>query len=173
MQRPGDEMIVCARATALASIVFVALALATANARPLTPSHGFHVLYKFCSQPTCTDSGEPLGGLIVDSVGNIYGTTYGGGNTACYQGCGAVFKFAPDGTYSVLYAFSGGSDGANPIGSLIMDANGNLYGMTQNGGKYCAPAGCGGTIFKLTPDGTKSVLHSFGADGDGVEPAEG
>ena len=77
------------------------------------------------------------------------------------DGCGTVFKLAPDGTETVLYAFQGGSDGSIPVAGLIMDKAGNLYGTTYfGGGSHCRGAGCG-TIFKLAPDGTETILYAF------------
>jgi len=102
--------------------------------------------------------------LIMDASGNIYGTTWGQYDGA---GDGNVFEIAADGTYSVLYSFAGGSDGSHPGAGPVMDQSGNLYGTTyQGGGGGCAGSGCG-TVFKLAPDGTESVLHAFnGSDGE-------
>lgn len=116
--------------------------------------------------------GLPYAGLIADSAGNLYGTTSSGGDPSCDSGygCGAVFKLAPDGTETIVYAFEWGADGAFPMAQLTADGNGNIFGTTTYGGlttKYC-PAGyfgCG-TVFKIAADGTETVLHRFtGADG--------
>lgn len=120
----------------------------------------------------------PYGGLLQDSAGNLYGVTYFGGvkgqGLVCeMSGCGTVYKFDTKGNFHVLYAFTGGSDGAYPYGSLIQDAAGNFYGATINGGDLScqAPRGCG-TVFKLAQDGTLTVLHTFsGTDGIGPEGA--
>src|SRR5712691_6930847 len=111
----------------------------------------------------------PFGGVIRDAAGNLYGTSLAGGSVrACNNGfgCGTVFKLDRRGIETVLYNFTGATDGANPQASLIQDANGNLYGTTATGGVGCGSLGCG-TVFKLDPTGTESVLHSFtdGADG--------
>jgi uncharacterized repeat protein (TIGR03803 family) len=131
-----------------------------------------------------TDGMGPWAGLIFDSAGNLYGTTYDGGDTTCYyQGCGTVFKLTPTSggswTETVLYAFGGGSDGANPYGSLTSDAAGNLYGTTFYGGDTtaCAPsAGCG-TVFELTPTSgggwTESIVYAFKGGKDGKMPTGG
>jgi uncharacterized repeat protein (TIGR03803 family) len=129
------------------------------------------VLYSFAIG---SDGNAPLAGLIKDKAGNLYGTTYEGGDTSCYNGygCGTVFKLTPDGTETVLYAFQGGSDGAVPQASLIMDEAGNLYGTTVRGGNIsdCDRYGCG-TVFKLAPDGTETALHAFaGGPNDGANP---
>jgi uncharacterized repeat protein (TIGR03803 family) len=122
------------------------------------------------------DGLDPNGGLIFDASGNLYGTTYSGGNRPCttYSGthdCGTVYELIPqpDGTWTeqILHDFTGGGgDGANPEAGLVFDAAGNLYGTTYYGGssKECGKFGCG-TIFELTPgaDGTWSekILFKF------------
>jgi uncharacterized repeat protein (TIGR03803 family) len=107
--------------------------------------------------------------VISDSKGNLYGTTYYGGA----NGAGSVFKLtrsAGKSTESVLYSFTGGSDGGSPTATLTFDAEGNLLGTTSAGGDSNGD----GVVFKLTPksDGkwTESVLHQFGARGDGANP---
>jgi len=121
-----------------------------------------------------SDGWNPQGGVIRDKAGNLYGTTWAGGGTGCDGlGCGTVFKLAPDGTETVLYAFQGGSDGANSSADLMMDDSGNLYGTTFDGGRSgCNGQGCG-TVFKLAPDGTETVLYAFTGGSDGGGPAAG
>jgi uncharacterized repeat protein (TIGR03803 family) len=97
------------------------------------------------------DGGTPTA-VIRDSQGNLYGTTIAGGAS----NLGTVFKLAPDGTETVLYSFIGAPDGLIPRGRLAMDLQGNLYGVTQLGGAYNY-----GTIFKVTPGGAETVIHSF------------
>ncbi len=86
------------------------------------------------------DGGAPAASLTIDDAGNLYGTTVGGGSAddcgygSVFSGCGTVFKLAPNGTETVLHVFTGGSDGAYPIGGLIADSAGNLYGTTGGGG---------------------------------------
>jgi uncharacterized repeat protein (TIGR03803 family) len=131
----------------------------------LTASGTESVLYNFTGG---NDGNDPAGGLIADASGNLYGVTLAGGNLSdCNEaGCGTVFKVAPDGTETVLHAFQG-SDGREPQGTLIMDADGNLYGTTAAGGNMedCADIGCG-TVFEVAPDGTETVLYAFkGSDG--------
>ncbi len=118
-----------------------------------------------------SDGGFPVAGLISDSAENLYGTASAGGNSGCGgSGCGTVFKLTSNGTQTVLYTFTGGSDGASPAGGLVIDAAGNLYGTTAGGGGIgCGGYGCG-TVFKLAPDGTQTVLHAFGGGSDGNEP---
>ena len=125
----------------------------------LTPSgNGFteDVLYTFTGG---NDGGTPLSSVISDAAGNLYGTANSGGAF----GFGTVFELTgsgPSRTEQTLYSFQNGSDGASPVGGLIFDALGNLYGTTSSGG-----AGGGGTVFKLTPSGggsfTFTLLFSF------------
>jgi uncharacterized repeat protein (TIGR03803 family) len=134
----------------------------------VTPSGTETVVYAFTGG---ADGGYPFGGLVLDRKGNLYGTTqYGGTGQNCGgSGCGTVFKIAPDGTETVLYSFAGGNDGQWPWAGVILDKLGNLYGTTWvGGGTGCGGNGCG-TVFKLAPDGTETILHSFNSsDGEGV-----
>jgi uncharacterized repeat protein (TIGR03803 family) len=88
------------------------------------------------------DGARPYAGLIRDAAGTLYGTTYAGGAS----GYGTVFKVDKTGKETVLYSFTGGSDGAYPYASLLRHANGNIYGTTSGGGAYGY-----GTVFELTP----------------------
>jgi len=143
----------------------------------LTPAGKYTVLYSFCAQAKCTDGETPVGGLVLDQKGNLYGTTYNGGNSNCdLGGCGVVFKLTPRGKETVLYSFcaqSGCTDGWYAEGGLISDQEGNLYGTTQYGGAY---NNWGGTVFKVTPRGKETVLYSFCAQSgcvDGTQPDGG
>ena len=126
------------------------------------------VLHQFTGKE---DGGTPYGGVVRDNLGNLYGTTDFGGDLACYggEGCGTVFKIDKTGRESVLYAFTGASDGAFPEGALIRDAAGNLYGTTVAGGNESCGAGCG-IVFKLDPAGRETILHSFTGPPDGKWP---
>ncbi|HEX3664974.1 MAG TPA: choice-of-anchor tandem repeat GloVer-containing protein [Rhizomicrobium sp.] len=132
----------------------------------VSPSGTESIMYSF--DPT--DSGHnPEYGLISDAAGNFYGATPDGG----VNGAGVVFSLSPNGSQTVLYSFSGGSDGASPSSALVFDAQGNLYGTTLSGGIGCAkylPGGCG-TVFKLSPQGRKTTLHTFHARRDGKHPS--
>ncbi|HEY3778867.1 MAG TPA: choice-of-anchor tandem repeat GloVer-containing protein [Rhizomicrobium sp.] len=123
----------------------------------LTPDGTETTLYSFCTKDTsCPDGYFPDSPLILDKFGNLYGSTVDGGA----NGQGAVFRLAPDGKETVLYNFcsrTGCADGAGPLGRVIMDRRGNLYGATVEGG---TPGG-NGTVFKLSPDGKEKVLYSF------------
>lgn len=114
------------------------------------------VLYRFAGEP---DGFDPFGALTLDSHENLYGTTYSGGS----GGGGTVFELSPRGaawTETILHNFSyGRTDGAVPVGTLIFDRLGNLYGATEFGGNPCefddARYGCG-TVFELSPGANNS-----------------
>jgi uncharacterized repeat protein (TIGR03803 family) len=136
-------------------VVFAMFFLATLSAQAQTES----LLYTF----TQTTTGfHPVSGLVRDTQGNLYGTTYQGGNTNCGGlGCGTVFELTPNGTLTVLYTFGGQADGATPGSGLILDKVGNLYGTTEYGG-----ASGDGTVFEITTALKYKVIHSFtGSDG--------
>jgi uncharacterized repeat protein (TIGR03803 family) len=107
------------------------------------------VLYSFQGG---SDGANPLAGLLMDGAGNLFGTTSQGGND-CLSVCGTIFMIDTFNHESVLYSFTGGSDGGNPTASLVMDAKGNLYGTTSQGGAAggCARLGCG-TVFEFPFD---------------------
>ena len=114
------------------------------------------------------DGAYPLANLIFDSSGNLYGTTYAGGSNAD----GTLFQLAPKAggvwTEKVLHSFGNGKDGEHPDAGLVLDATGNFYGTTYEGG-----ANGFGTVFELTPKArgkwAEQVLHSFGGK-DGASP---
>jgi uncharacterized repeat protein (TIGR03803 family) len=136
----------------LALTLLVAALVAGASAQT------FSVFYTF----NFTDGSAPNGGLILDSAGNFYGTTQFGGSS----NRGIIFKLSPTGQETVLYSFTGSTDGGIPIGRLIRDAQGNLYGITSLGGD---PTCSCGTVFKLTPSGSLDVLHAFLGGTDGAQ----
>ncbi len=105
----------------------------------------------------------PVAGLVRGSDGNYYGTTYYGGAL----GYGLVFKTTTNGTLTVLHEFTN-TDGAYPSGVLVADANGDFYGTTENGGNL----GGWGTVFKITPTGTFTLVHTFN-HADGGVPVPG
>jgi uncharacterized repeat protein (TIGR03803 family) len=133
------------------------------------------VLYSFSGG---SDGLWPYGTLI-DVNGTLYGTTYAGGSGSCIVnnfkvGCGTVYSVSLSGRESVLYRFSGGSDGSNPYWGLT-NVNGALYGTTPyGGGGKCktsqSPGGCG-TVYEVTTSGSESVLHSFTSGTDGANPS--
>jgi len=103
----------------------------------LTPAGAVSVLYAFTGG---ADGATPFAGLIQATDGNFYGTTANGGASSA----GTVFQLTPAGAVSVLYAFTGETDGAAPAASVIQAADGNFYGVTQSGGVFG-----GGTAFRL------------------------
>jgi uncharacterized repeat protein (TIGR03803 family) len=110
-----------------------------------------------------TDGMNPFAGLVQATNGNLYGTTQGGGTSDnCLNGCGTVFEITPSGTLTTLYSFGMKGDGGWPIAGLVQASDGYLYGTTQTGGT----GGGYGTVFKITPSGKLTTLHSFdSADG--------
>jgi hypothetical protein len=134
-------------------------------------------LHRFRNKP---DGCSPIRGLAIDSNGAIYGTTEFGGRTRG-QGAGTIFKLTPRGsgyTYSVVYRFKDGRDGAWPVGGVLVDKSGVLYGATQYGASYaCAKntEGCG-TVYRLTPSRstyTEKILYVFKGGNDGLLPISG
>jgi uncharacterized repeat protein (TIGR03803 family) len=125
------------------------------------------------------DGSKPEGGLIIGADGALFGTTAAGGASGC--DCGTVFMLTPPATgesrwtETVLYRFKGGTDGASPAAGLTGDANGVLYGTTEDGGSGCD---CG-TVFALTPPlagerrWTETVLYRFKGGTDGAYPLAG
>jgi uncharacterized repeat protein (TIGR03803 family) len=128
----------------------------------------FRTIYSFAGQP---DGSFPYGALLFGRRGNIYGATYYGGT----NNIGAVYELSSSpvaqSVEKVLYSFQGGSDGNSPIGNLVFDNTGNLYGTTSEGGLGS------GTIFKLSPASggqwTETVVHPFQGPPDGAFPYNG
>lgn len=142
----------------------------------LSPSGHMTTLHSFGSLPG--DGRRPYGSLVLASDGNFYGTTAAGGlNCRGFSnGCGTVFKMSPSGQLSVIRALGQTlSEGAVPLGTLLVAPDGMLYGTTSSGGQnYCSSlSGCG-TVFRITMAGEMTVLHAFGSsptDGQGPAPA--
>ena len=129
----------------------------------ITPTGTLTTLYTFCSRSACSDGASPVAGLIQATDGNLYGTTLTGG----MHGGGAVFRITLSGTVSRLYSFcsqANCADGLYPYAPLIQATDGNFYGTTTQGG---GPSNFG-EIFKITPSGRLTVLHSFNGTDGGV-----
>jgi uncharacterized repeat protein (TIGR03803 family) len=133
----------------------------------MNPLGSFAVLHNFKDGSVPNDGGGSKAGMILGSDGNAYGTTNQGG----INNDGTVFKVTPQGAVTILHKFRDGSvyeDGANPSAALLLGSDGNYYGTTGSGG-----AANQGTVFKMTPAGSVTILHSF-EDGtgpyDGTEP---
>jgi uncharacterized repeat protein (TIGR03803 family) len=148
---------VMSRILATAAILLILVASSWATGRE-------KILYSFQGG---SDGTNPIAGLAFDAKGNLYGTTYIGGNGPCLHGCGIVFKLTPNKsgswTETILHQFGTSSgDGAGPQGSLVFDKQGNLYGTTSSGGVHLDDEG---TVFKLTPtksgDWTETIIHNF------------
>ena len=128
----------------------------------------YNVVHTF-GQPG--DGTSPRAPLVLDNAGNLYGTTTEGGSS----NQGTVFQMTPSASgwnENILWSFLASPDGTYPLGSLVLDATGNVYGATYEGGTSgnCGPHGCG-TIFAVSPANggwTETVLHSFDlSNGDG------
>jgi len=143
----------------------------------VSPAGAETVLYTFTGG---ADGGYPSAGVIMDSKGNLYGTTQGGGVSGEYcmnsGPCGVVFKLSPTSqrpwTETVLHTFTGDADGGNPYAGLIADSSGNLYGTTRIGGSQPLA----GVAFKISSAGQETVLYNFCAltsCDDGANPEAG
>ncbi len=153
------------------------------------------VLYLFLGKSNNNDGLQPSGGLVIDSSGNLYGTTAYGGTGGCIllgilYGCGTVYELSPpqqkggQWTETILYSFQSGNDGYYPWGNLTFDKAGNLYGATQFGGgkgNTCDVyyGGNCGTVFKLSPPKqkggawTENVLQAFAGVAQGKQFGDG
>jgi uncharacterized repeat protein (TIGR03803 family) len=141
----------------------------------LTPSGSETILYRFTGG---ADGEVPVASPILDAASSLYGTAAAGGDLSCAQGqgfgCGTVWKLDTSGNLTVLYTFTGGTDGAEPVASLVMDSSGNLYGVADEGGNLSCSAGFGfgcGVVFEISSSGNFTVLWTFGnSSGDGLFP---
>jgi hypothetical protein len=172
--------------------VFVAVAAMLMLAVSALAQDTETVLHTFTGGKDGADGGNQL---AVDSAGSLYGTAWGGGNQSAVcevytglLGCGVVFELSPTegGSWqeTVLYTFTGGRDGALPVGGVVLDSAGNLYGTTWFGGDS-KPANCNlsgllpgcGVVYKLTPTAhgpwKQTVLHAFKGGSDGAYPYAG
>lgn len=165
-------------------VIGFAVAVALPMLAASSPKGG--ILYTFRGG---SDGNLPFAPLVADAKGNLYGTTSEGGGSICNggEGCGTIFELiapaSPSGTWQekVLYAFAGGADGSYPVGGLILDSGGNLYGTTEWGGDLNSTAcgnpqyGCG-VVFELSPPKipggawTETVLYAFEGAPDGAGP---
>lgn len=140
----------------------------------ITTGGALTALRRLC-ESNCSTPDAPVAGVILGTDGNFYGTTAAGGfinSKQCGGDCGTVFKITSGGTLTTLYEFCSTTrsiqcpDGETPTAPLVQGADGNFYGTTLGGGKStnCAtqflPPGCG-TVFKITPQGVLTTLHSF------------
>lgn len=149
--------------------VVLALAACTLSLALCAQAQTFTSLYSFCSQINCPGGYGVTAPLVQGRDGNLYGETAFGGVSAANSpcggtGCGTIFKITPQGTITTIYSFCPSSsclDGSGPEGGLVLSNDGNFYGVTAGGG-----ATLRGTVFKITPAGKLTTLHSFdGTDG--------
>ena len=123
------------------------------------------VLYSFASGQ---DGNQPTDGVVLDSAGNLFGTTPYGGTNHCQGGCGIVFELTPSGggwTEHILYSFAGMPDAQRPYAGLIIDSVGDLFGASYEGG-----TNGGGSVFEVSPAGGSwsfSVLYNLTGSNNG------
>jgi len=138
------------------------------------------IVHGFCSQgPPCSDGANPVGGMVQDPNGALYGTTSAGGNGSCSVngsvGCGTVFSITLGAALTTIHTF-GGPDGSGPVATLSLANTGNFYGTTPFGGaNNSCNAGCG-TVFGITLSGKMKTLYSFCSQSgcaDGSQPYGG
>ncbi len=129
-------------------------------------------LFSFCPQSDCAEGSNPFAALIQATDGNLYGAAVGGGSF----GWGTVFKITTSGTLTMLHSFDV-TDGSLPNSALVQGTDGNFYGTTYEGGSATTfpacpdPEGCG-TVFRMSPTGAVTTLHSF-SGADGIGPVAG
>ncbi len=126
----------------------------------MTPAGTLTTLWQFNG---VTDGSQPVAGLILGPNSNFFGTTFAGGA----NGLGTVFTITPSGTLTTLYSFTGGGDGANPMGGLVFGGNNRFYGTTFAGGNGT------GAVFRITMSGSLSPLYNFTGGSDGGFPEAG
>jgi uncharacterized repeat protein (TIGR03803 family) len=125
----------------------------------VTPSGLLKRLYRFCALANCADGAFPTGSLMQARDGNLYGTTLNGGAFGNVYNGGTIFEITPDGALTTLYSFCAQincKDGERPTGGLIEAKDGNFYGTTEGGG-----TNAGGTVFRITPQGTLTTIYNF------------
>jgi uncharacterized repeat protein (TIGR03803 family) len=149
------------RAALLSATVGFAIVAAVSPAQAWT----YKTLHTYTDSNFATDGYGPDGLLWDAASGSLYGvTTYGGDRCPndFYGGCGVLFQMTLDGTETVLHKFEGKKDGMYPVGGLVKDDAGNIYGTTSYGGAQNL-----GIVFKLSPDGSYAVLHAFQSGEEG------
>ena len=124
-------------------------------------------IYSFCALSNCTDGSFPIGSLVLGADANLYGSTFGGGSSSSCPGCGlgTVFRVNPGGAFTKVHDFcmqTDCTDGSAPESGLSAGIDGNLYGVTFNGGTSAAGGNVGnGTVFQLTTSGQFKTLYNF------------
>lgn len=133
----------------------------------LTPTGQFTTIYTFAG----ADGANPKAPLVQGADGSLYGTAEAGGEGDCQgststPGCGTVFRIAPGGRNLTLYRFKGEDDGGRPIAGLVRGSDGNFYGTTL---RSEGPCDCG-TVYRISPHGNFTLLHTFTGGIDGAFP---
>jgi uncharacterized repeat protein (TIGR03803 family) len=136
----------------------------------ITRQGNLTTLYNFCSMPNCVDGASPYSTLVQGTDGNLYGTTYSGGEYQsekfCPYGCGTAFRISTNGDFTTIHSFDD-AHGSIPTGSLIQGIDGKFYGTTVVGGTNAV-----GVVFTLTLHGVFDILHNFAAT-EGNNPLAG
>jgi uncharacterized repeat protein (TIGR03803 family) len=171
-----NKILVVRRLSARLALAFaVGVVQAAISSQPML-AQTLTVLHEFTGSP---DGGNSTAGLLLDSAGNLYGTTDIGGGFHGYgcrspYGCGTVFKVSPGGKERILHRFIPGAGGDESFGDLISDSVGNLYGTTVYGGTGNCQGGSGcGVVFMLDRTGKETVLHRFRGVAGGGTPVSG
>ncbi len=157
MRTSGPLLSANSRFAKMAYVLLSCAAMATAS-----PAQTLTTLHSFAGRPN--DGADPYAGLVQGADGNFYGTTYFGGA----NNDGTVFRITPSGSVTILHSFAG-SDGREPTAGLIQASDGNFYGTTSSDGT----GGSGGTVFKITPNGTLTTLATFNGQGGPEFPYAG
>lgn len=176
-ESPAEKKAVLIQRVAACLVFGLAFFAFKSSAGASTPT----VLYNFCSVSGCLDGADPVGDLVQDENGNLFGTTATGGTS----NLGTVFALCAPGatappicvgfgtwTETVLYSFTGASgDGATPLAGLVYDQTSEtLYGTTSAGGAGSCTGGCGIIFSIISNGGAITVLHAFGGGSDGATP---
>ena len=164
-------------ALAAGVLLFSAAISAQSQQTEATKPPTFSVLYAFKGGADGVGPGIGIAAsnLALDGDGNVYGTTFDGGELSSsycsFGGCGVVFKVDRAGNESVLHTFTGPPDGAGPLAGVIRDEEGNLYGAAYDGGLEGSVCNGCGTIFKIDRAGNETSLYNFSGTPDGISPA--
>ena len=137
---------------------YYGLALNRGSVFRITPAGDRTILHTFAGG---ADGMNPLGALVQATDGTFYGTTDNGGPS----NLGTVFSMTPAGVLTVLHAFAGGTDGSHPHGGLTPAGDGSFYGTTLSGGTHDK-----GTVYRITPAGTVTIVHAFPGGVGGESP---
>jgi len=148
------------RLGSISILMSFAIALIPIVAAHSVEAQTYTIIHNFSGEPN--DGSDPLGGLVQDASGNFYGTTAHGGE---FNG-GTIFKLDTANVETVLYSFTGETDGSLPQGNLFRDPDGDLYGTASEGS-----AQNGGVVFKLDINNVLTVVYSFQGNLDGAGPS--